>query len=124
MLGEALRIEKSGQLPKLAWVAELAPGLKTTVTLGEDVEVFNDGIVEGAWSGEFRDFGFANATTFTGSGLRQGTDHVLISTASDSLSPVYVVRTRGALYASNCLSVLLWVLGDSLDPVLLIYHIT
>jgi hypothetical protein len=62
-----LKITRRHDFPRLAWLCELSADL--SIQCGSQVEVFDDGLVEGCWDGPFRAFGFLGCPNFFGSGL-------------------------------------------------------
>ena len=112
-----LSLSRSPSLPALAWCAVISRGRESIqLHAGSQVEVTDNGIVEGAWSGPFEDFGFASAKTFTGTGLLLEEDKVILSTPTHTLYPIYSLQLGPSIFASNSLPFVLAVSDNYLDP--------
>ena len=112
-----LSLSRSPSFPALAWCAVISRGRESIqLHAGSQVEVTDNGIVEGAWSGPFVEFGFASAKTFTGTGLLLEEDKVILSTPTHTLYPIYSLQLGPSIFASNSLPFVLAVSDNYLDP--------
>jgi hypothetical protein len=102
-------------LPALAWMVELTPQ-RTVFEHGTGVEADEGRLVEGAWSGEFPRGDFPGALTFAGTGVRVVGSDLVFATPTDTLHPLFFLRTRQRLLASNSLPFLLTRAGEDIDP--------
>jgi hypothetical protein len=104
-------------VPPQAWSATVGRGrARVDVRAGSWVEGTEDGVVEGAWSGDYSAGGFATAQTFSGTGLRATADGLVLATSTDTLQAVYVLPSADRLLCSNSLAFLLAAAGEDLDP--------
>jgi hypothetical protein len=111
-----LACTRSESLPRLAWCAVLSTRhAKLVVHHGPWVEVNDSAFVEGAWSGDYSDMGFANANTFTGSGGMLRSNDLLIATPTHTSECIYALRLGTGLIFSNCLAFLLTIAEDDVD---------
>lgn len=111
-----LTCRKIESLPKLAWLAELRPGLADVVVYhGAWVEIGSAEFLEGAWNGAYDARRFDTATTFLGSGARLTTDGILFCTPTHLFERLYTVTYSGSLLISNSLIFLLEYSGDGFD---------
>jgi len=78
------------------------------------VEIGEDHFVEGAWSGAFHDHSFAQATTFCGTGGLFDRQGLLLSSSTNTLQPIYVIRMAEELIASNSLALTLQLANSEL----------
>lgn len=93
-------------IPSLAWLVEFTDREATFFT-GRNVEVFNDGIFEGCWDGDFGAGNFENALIVFGTGVRVSDESVVIVTPTHTLEAVFVVSDGTQVSASNSLAYLL-----------------
>lgn len=108
---------RSDALPRLAWCAVTGgPDNRVVIHAGPHVEARKNGIVEGAWSGRFEDFEFAEAATFTGTGVVVEGGKAVFSTPTHTVAPLYSIRKNASLIISNSLPFLLAYSGEFLDP--------
>jgi len=111
-----LEAQVVASLPKLSWCACVRRGEPVVrALLGEGIELKGNAFVEGAWSGEFSEFGFDQAETLIGSGCRVGESAVRFVSASHPLERIFLVRLEDALLASNSLPFVLEQAEDGLD---------
>lgn len=82
---------------------------------GRSVEVEETRFVEGAWSGEFAEWGFARATFFTGSGGQITAHGVEFVTSMHTAAPIFLIRLEKEVIVSNSLTFLLTQADDDLD---------
>jgi hypothetical protein len=103
-------------IPPLAWAVVQAKGIPSVLLVhGRHVHVRGDAFVEGAWSGDFSEMTFERATTFCGSGGHVHDDGLTVSTSTDTLHPLYVVRLTAAIVVSNSMLFALEGTGSALD---------
>ena len=102
-------------LPTLAWMVELTPQ-RTVFEHGTGVEADEGYMVEGAWSGEFPRGDFSDALTFAGTGVRAVGSDLVFATPTNTLHPLFFLRTRQRLLGSNSLPFLLARAGENIDP--------
>ncbi|MCB9558507.1 MAG: hypothetical protein H6707_20490 [Deltaproteobacteria bacterium] len=102
-------------LPALAWHCVLSPSGHIEVSAGNRVVFFDQGFFEGAWTGEYADFGFDRALGFFGSGLRLTDEGPLIVTPSFPHYSLYSHHDGERLHFSNSFSFLLAATGRDLD---------
>lgn len=100
---------------RLGWCVRLAPSEAATVFHGRWVDTFSDGLVEGAWTGTFRELGFPEADIFLGSGVRNLGSAPLFATASHPYEPLYSVRDQDYLLVANSMAFLCAVGGFNPD---------
>jgi hypothetical protein len=106
---------RNPDLPALAWMVEVtAP--RTVFEHGTGVEADEGRLVEGAWSGEFPRGEFADALTFAGTGVRVVGSDLVFATPTDTLHPLFFLRTGPRLLASNSLPFVLARAGEDIDP--------
>lgn len=96
------------ELPPLAWVAaiDLARS-RARVLAGNAVEVSDSMIAEACWSGSFDAGGLENAATVSGTALTLHADRIKAFTSSDTLQPIFELRTGDDVAISNSLVLLL-----------------
>jgi hypothetical protein len=125
-----LAIERIAGLPALAWAAEIRErGRALHVVCGDAVEADENGIVAGAWAGDFAARGIAHAATSTGTALRlaspagagrQSEPSLVAVVGTASTSPLHrwrgAGRARGRVVLSNSLALALAAAGDRLAP--------
>lgn len=112
-----LQVLVDSEIPKLAWCATIEKANQVVrAHVGPAVEVKNDALVEGAWSGHFPDWDFASAETFTGTGLETRGNYLLASAPTHTLAPVYLLRRSESILISNSLPFLLAESGRRLRP--------
>jgi hypothetical protein len=116
MQSTQLHLRLRTELPCLSWCAHVKKNdPEVLVYHGASVETGDDFFCEGAWSGSFSKKGFSKADFFTGSGGFVSSSGLLISTASHTLAPVYLMRSNDEIALSNSLPFLLSQTGDDLD---------
>src|SRR3954453_22558521 len=116
-------------LPRLAWLAEVAAASAVTLLHGRDVETFRDGCFEGCWAGDFAARGFDASPHVFGSGVQalaggalfvtpSHTPHAfrsgfkalaggaLFVTPSHTLDALYALRQSARFTVSNSLAFL------------------
>jgi hypothetical protein len=92
-----------GHLPPLAWIYDAGA---ETAMVGNAVDVFDQGLFEGCWPGEFQDFDPERSPHIFGSGLKVVDSDVMFLTASHTLESLYYLRTENEFYVSNDLYLL------------------
>jgi hypothetical protein len=102
-------------LPTLAWMVELTPD-RALFEHGTGVEADEGYLVEGAWSGEFPRRDFPAALTFAGTGVRVVGSDLVFATPTNTLHPLFFLRTRQRLLGSNSLPFLLARAGEDIEP--------
>jgi hypothetical protein len=102
----SLMVRHSDALPVGAWLADIR-GLHVSALVGENVETFEDGLVEGCWDGPFARHAFERADNMFGSGLKRLDGSVVLVTPSHTLEALYVHEAGGRIVASNSLAFLL-----------------
>ena len=110
-----LTFERVDSLPRLAWCAEIRPGLECRVVHGPWVEARQDFFVEGAWDGPFAEGRFDRSCLLMGSGGRATTDGLLFSTACHTLERLHYLESESRLLISPSMVFLLTVAGRRLD---------
>ena len=111
-----LEFRRLRSLPKLSWCACVRRGEpEVRALLGEGIETRGNAFVEGAWSGDFAEFGFDEAETLIGSGCRVRETKVRFVSASHPLERIYMMRLDESLLVSNSLPFLLEQGEDGLD---------
>lgn len=111
-----LRVERSGALPRLGWLAEIPrDGGDVAVRTGEWVESADGWLVEGVWDGSFEDGGFHESEAFFGSGLRLAGDRVVVSASTALVDRILYCELEDRTLVSNSLVVLLAATGARLD---------
>ncbi|HEY7205106.1 MAG TPA: hypothetical protein VIA61_12455 [Methylomirabilota bacterium] len=105
---------RNPDLPALAWMVEVTSP-RIVFEYGTGVEADEDHVVEGAWSGEFPRGEFADALTFTGTGVRVVGSDLVCATPTNTLHPLFVIRTGQRLLVSNSLAFLLARAGEDID---------
>jgi hypothetical protein len=104
------------KLPRLGWAAVLRRHeSRIEVQHGPWLEVNNFGFVEGAWSGLYSEMGFAEATTFTGSGGLVTPAGLLLATPTHTSECLYMLRQGRTMFCSNNLIYLLMLAEDDID---------
>lgn len=96
----------NSDLPPLAWIAHVERG-EVSLVCGQAVECTDNGFVEGAWSGSFREMGYQNADWFCGTGGQVGEKCITFSTPSHVTYGLYIKKIRGGYYVSNSLYLLM-----------------
>lgn len=117
-----INIDRAATLPVLAWIATVHRDGEVTARVGDWIDVGDDFLVEGAWAESFEEAGFASSYSFTGSGLRVGADHVLVSTPCNTTEAVYSVELDGSVYLSNSIAGVLVESGSELKRSYLDYE--
>ena len=110
-----LTFERVDSLPRLAWCAEIRPGLECRVMHGPWVEAREDFFVEGAWDGPFAEGRFDQSCLVMGSGGRTATDGLLFCTASHTLERLHYLQSESRLLISPSMVFILTVAGRRLD---------
>ena len=111
------QIITDARLARLAWCVTLRRhSFDVEARVGSDVEISGDGLVEGAWSGDFVAFGFADALTFTGTGCIIRDGRLVACTPTHTLAPIYTLRKDASLHVSNSLPAILLLTDERLDP--------
>ena len=95
------KVATKSSIPRLSWLAKM--GLTTTVYCGEDVEIFETGIIEGCWDGEFSSYAFNRAENLFGSGFKIDNGIVTFCTPSHTIDGLYVLFQNHQTYVSNSL---------------------
>jgi hypothetical protein len=105
------------RLPRLAWGARVNFGDGSVVVRhGPWVETGAGMAVEGAWSADFCRGEFAEALTFTGTGLSLSPDGTLrLAAPSHTLQALFTLRRGDVLFCANSLAFLLTLSGTALD---------
>jgi len=108
--------KKIDSLPKLAWCAVLHKDTPViSLYHGPQVETRPDRCFEGAWNGPFEAGNFAEADTFTGSGICLAAEGALFATPTHPTEHLYVVRIADQLIVSNSWVFLLVKINDQPD---------
>lgn len=99
-------------LPALAFAAEIRADGSIEATCGSDVEIDGDGLIAGAWAGDFAGRGIATASTSVGTALRliEGRAVAVVGTASST--SIAVSRVGPRIIVSNSMGFALAAAGD------------
>ena len=108
------QVSRQRDYPRLGWLFELQRGARALC--GENVEVFEDGLVEGCWGGPFDRFGFQGLTTLFGSGVVARDGSWWFCAPSHTLDALYALQHRGQIFVANSLAILFGHVGISPDP--------
>ena len=111
------RTEQIKELPRLGWVALVhldRPLVR--VVHGDSVEVGEDFVVEGCWSGPFDALQFDRSRCFFGSALRVLGERVLAVPSCSLTDRLVLAELDDLIVISNSLVLLLATLGARLDP--------
>jgi hypothetical protein len=92
-------------LPALAWLAE-SDGGRIRARCGPGVELFEDGLFEGCWTGDYPAFGFAGADCVFGTGMRMRHGFPVFVPPSHTLDALYLWLRPGGYCVSNSLAFL------------------
>jgi len=92
-------------IPRLAWHVRCTAN-SAFATCGRSVEIFEDGVVEGCWDGDFSEHTFAGSTNFFGSGLIVQGDRIIVVGASHPIDNLFMLRSDGRTAVSNSLAFL------------------
>lgn len=112
-----LEITRAPSYPALGWSARIERSRSPVrALLGHQVEAGEQALVEGAWSGVFPTHGFADARTFTGTGMSLDGARIRASSPTHTLAPIFLSRTEEACTVANSLALLLSATDDHLDP--------
>jgi hypothetical protein len=116
-----LAFQKIDTLPRLAWCARIEK-LNPTVHVmhGRDVETSDWFFCEGAWAGEYQAGGF-HRTFFLGSGGEITGNQLLVSSPSQTMERLYVLRRGDTLLVSNSCAFVFAQSNDRPDPTYLLY---
>jgi hypothetical protein len=102
-------------LPALAWAAEIDSDLGVSAMCGKAVEVDDQGLIAGAWTGPFGERGIHDAVASVGTALKVGGDGILVHCGTAGNAPVFFCRNGDRLVVSNSLSLALAAADDRLD---------
>ena len=103
--------------PRLAWLAELRPGLSTiTVHVGEGVERAQDWFCEAVWDGRFADGGFDQTDIVAGSGGRSRFGEALFVSSGSTLDRLVHLNRDDKAWVSNSFVALVAWLKLPIDP--------
>ena len=105
---------RHAEYPRLGWLFDLADG--PTAHCGEDVEVSEDGLVEGCWDGPFTSFDFADRINFFGSGVLRCGNEWLFCPPCHVLDPLYILVHKGRACVANSMALLFAHAGLMPDP--------
>ena len=108
-----INVVRNGGLPKLAWMAKVEPQANTlSATLGEWVEILDNGLIEGVADNEF----LANPVDRTNCVF--GSDAVTFVSSTATTDYLYWLAADDGrvVHVSNSLPLLLAGLNDRLDP--------
>lgn len=110
-------------LPRLAWGATVGPGGIRTV-VGPWVEVQSTHLVEGVWPGDFGVPGFAEHSSFMGSGLIiESPYQALAVSPAHTTEALYSVSLDTKSFVSNSVALVLQLSGSTLDLDYLDYEV-
>ncbi|MBQ4120186.1 MAG: hypothetical protein IJD45_07360 [Clostridia bacterium] len=102
-------------LPPLAWIAEYENG-DIKILCGENVEIFDNFFVSGAWSGDFDDKLFEKSEWFCGTGGKIEGNQIIFSTPTHVTEGLYLSECdKQKLVISNSLYLLMAKLNYHLD---------
>ena len=110
-----LTFERVDSLPRLAWCAEVRPGLECRVIHGPWVETHEEYFVEGAWDGPFAEGRFDESCLLMGSGGRTTTNGLLFCTACHTLERLHYLALESRLLISPSMVFILTMAGLRLD---------
>lgn len=97
-----IQFDEVTTLPPLAWLAEFVPDTQSMrVTHGTGVETTPQGLVEGAWNGDFDQFDFHRSSVFCGTGFRSEAGRLYFCSSTDRVCPVFSMRRAGTVFVSN-----------------------
>jgi hypothetical protein len=104
MIGSAtarpsFNVVRRADYPRLAWLFDLEEG--PTAHCGEDVEIFDNGLVEGCWDGLFSAFDFADRINFFGTGVVRRGGAWLFCPPCHTLEPLYAMVRQGRVSVSS-----------------------
>ena len=112
-----LEFVEHGELPKLAWLAEVPTDSRiVAVHHGSAVETRPQWCVEGTWDGPFEAGGFHRAENLFGSGVRVDGSTLTFCSSVALVDRLFHVEWRDRLLVSNSLIQLLARTGARLDP--------
>lgn len=103
-----LLVQRSSDLPPMAWLMRLDLGDAPVLNLlaGGDVETFDNGWAEGAWSGEFQYFDILNSY-LAGTGGKVDGEQLVLVPPFHSARSLFVARKSDTVFASNSLAFLI-----------------
>lgn len=102
-----ISLTRNSELPPMSWLMRLVVGRDPGIDLlaGDHVEVFPNGWVEGAWSGDFGEFDLGHAY-LAGTGGSINGSQVTLYPPFHSCHSVVLARTADSILASNSLALL------------------
>ena len=98
-VGRAFRVLRSAVYPRLTWLFDASD--QPVAYCGDDVEIFEDGLVEGCWDGQFSSFDFPHRVNFFGSGVIRRGDTWLFCPPCHTFEALYVMVQQGRASVSN-----------------------
>jgi hypothetical protein len=103
MQSQPLSIHRDAGLPQQAWLLRVSEAAE--LWCGAGVETRGDAFFEGAWSGAFGDFGFADCIEVFGSGAALTPNGWLLVPPSHTVEAVYALHLKsGEWLASNSIA--------------------
>lgn len=114
-MSPCLRIERRHDLPALAFAAELIAGRPAiSGVCGSAVEVDDDGLIAGAWAGDFQQRAIEQAASSIGTALRMTPNGIIAVAGTVSASQLCFCRIGPRLVVSNILALALAMAEDEL----------
>jgi hypothetical protein len=102
-------------LPRLAWLLRIQPGLQVDLWHGPWVETWPTGFAAGIWNDDYRSARPDEASVMVGTAGRTTPDGLILSAPSDSDQYLAAARLPEGLFWSNSLAFLLTRTADALD---------
>lgn len=111
---EFINFYENKEIPVLAWGLKVTAKGDAIINYGSQVHIFDNGIVEGTWDGEFSKFNFNSSPHFFGSGIKIDNDTAILSCPSHFYEGIFLFNNKknGDSYFSNSLN---YVLKDNID---------
>ena len=111
-----LIIQECAALPPLCWAAIIVRGGRSVeIRCGSAVELDEDGLIAGAWSGPFDDRAVHRQPTFAGTAVRQEKGGVVFVCGNASPTGLHVLRSADRLVVSNSFALALAAGGSTLS---------
>lgn len=114
---------KSDWLPRLAWCAQIKKNeSEVIVHHGPWVETNESAFFEGAWSGDFEDFGFIDSVACCGSGGKLTNNGITFATPTHTCEGLQIIQHEEDIFVSNSLAFVLVKADDSYREDYPFYH--
>jgi len=108
-----MQVTAHTELPPQSWLVKVCDNQVQGFS-GANVELFNNGLVEGCWDGPFKEYGFRDAENFFGTGMVIEDNVVTFVAPTHTLEVLYLLNDGVSLIASNSLAFLLEFTGLNL----------